>query len=220
MISKWISSIMAGAFISMGAMVYLSIPNAAVGSLFFAAGIFLVLNLHNMLFTRVCPLIVYDGQYGWTDLAVTWIGNGIGTLLTAAAVSFTRFAGTISESVKKIGETKLGDSPQSLFILGAFCAFFVAFAVLIGAKQKQGSFGQIFYVWLFITAFVFCGFEHIVADMFYISCYGFLYGAQAGAVAKLLACVTAGNLAGGLFIAWAVRELDQKNSTKTETKTA
>ena len=127
---------MAGAFISMGAMVYLSIPNAAVGSLFFAAGIFLVLNLHNMLFTRVCPLIVYDGQYGWTDLAVTWIGNGIGTLLTAAAVSFTRFAGTISESVKKIGETKLGDSPQSLFILGAFCAFFVAFAVLIGAKQK------------------------------------------------------------------------------------
>ena len=63
MISKWISSIMAGAFISMGAMVYLSIPNAAVGSLFFAAGIFLVLNLHNMLFTRVCPLIVYDGQY-------------------------------------------------------------------------------------------------------------------------------------------------------------
>ena len=44
---------MAGIFISMGAMVYLSIPNKTVGSLFFSTGIFLVLNLHNMLITRV-----------------------------------------------------------------------------------------------------------------------------------------------------------------------
>ncbi len=209
MMQKWISSVLAGVFISMGAMVYLSIPNALAGSLFFATGIFLVLNLHNMLFTRVCPLMIYDHQYNWGDVGIAWLGNGIGAFLSAAAVSFTRFGNTLAEAVAGIGETKLGDSPLSLFILGIFCAFFVAFAVLVGAKQRQGSFGQIFYVWLFITAFVFCGFEHIVADMFYISCYALNYGVQGPDVVKVLVCVTAGNIAGGLFIAWVVRELDR-----------
>ena len=209
MTGKWFSSIMAGIFIAMGAMVYLAIPNALVGSLFFATGIFLVLNLHNMLFTRVCPLKVY-GQYQWKDMGIAWIGNAVGTFVAAVAVSFTRFSDTISESVKKIGETKLSDSPESLLILGILCAFFVAFAVIVGAKQEQGSFGQIFYVWLFITAFVYCGFEHIVADMFYISCYALNYGAQVMDVIKVLFWVTAGNIIGGLFIAWAVKALDEK----------
>lgn len=209
MTGKWFSSIMAGIFIAMGAMVYLAIPNTLVGSLFFSTGIFLVLNLHNMLFTRVCPLKVY-GQYQWKDMGIAWIGNAVGTFVAAVAVSFTRFSDTISESVKKIGETKLSDSPESLLILGILCAFFVAFAVIVGAKQEQGSFGQIFYVWLFITAFVYCGFEHIVADMFYISCYALNYGAQVMDVIKVLFWVTAGNIIGGLFIAWAVKALDEK----------
>lgn len=209
MTGKWFSSIMAGIFIAMGAMVYLAIPNTLVGSLFFSTGIFLVLNLHNMLFTRVCPLKVY-GQYQWKDMGIAWIGNGVGTFVAAVAVSFTRFSDTISESVKKIGETKLSDSPESLLILGILCAFFVAFAVIVGAKQEQGSFGQIFYVWLFITAFVYCGFEHIVADMFYISCYALNYGAQVMDVIKVLFWVTAGNIIGGLFIARAVKALDEK----------
>ncbi|HIZ74073.1 MAG TPA: formate/nitrite transporter family protein [Candidatus Mediterraneibacter stercoravium] len=138
---KWISSIMAGIFISMGAMVYLSIPNKTVGSLFFSTGIFLVLNLHNMLITRVCPLIVYDRTYRWTDIVVSWIGNGIGTLIAALVILFSRFEGVIRETVRTVGDTKLDDTPQSLFVLGILCACFVAFAVLVGAKQKQGSFG-------------------------------------------------------------------------------
>lgn len=79
---------MAGSFISMGAMVYLSIPNTIVGSLFFSTGIFLVLNFHNMLVTRVCPLMVYDRTYRWTDIIVSWIGNGIGTLIAALIIFF------------------------------------------------------------------------------------------------------------------------------------
>lgn len=149
---KWISSIMAGIFIAMGAMVYLSVPNNLIGSMFFATGIFLVLNLHNMLITRVCPLMVYDHKYHWSDIGISWVGNGLGTLIAALVVCFTRFVSAISDPIKKIGETKLNDSPLSLFLLGILCACFVAFAVLIGAKQEKGSFGQIFYVWLFLTS--------------------------------------------------------------------
>ena len=182
--------------------------------MFFATGIFLVLTLHNMLITRVCPLMVYDHKYHWSDIGISWVGNGLGTLIAALVVYFTRFESVISDSIKKIGETKLNDSPQSLFLLGILCACFVAFAVLIGAKQEKGSFGQIFYVWLFITAFVYCGFEHIVADMFYLSCYALNFGADILQVVKVLVCVTAGNLLGGLFIAWAVRKLDGKDEAE------
>lgn len=207
---KWISSIMAGVFISMGAMTYLSISNTLVGSMFFAVGILLVLNLHNMLVTRVCPLLVYDNRYHWNDVAVAWAGNAIGTVIAAAAIQGTRFKETIREPVGRIGDIKLNDDPLSLFILGILCGFFVAFAVLIGARYTNGSFAQIFYVWLFITAFVFCGFEHIVADMFYLSCYAMLFGADALEVMKVLIFVTAGNLAGGVFIAWTVRRLHRQ----------
>lgn len=108
---KWMSSVMAGVFISMGAMTYLAIPNTLVGSLFFAVGILLVLNLHNMLVTRMCPLMVYDRRYHWGDVAVAWAGNGIGTLIAAAAVQGTRFKETIREPLTRISETKLADSP-------------------------------------------------------------------------------------------------------------
>lgn len=216
MMKKWTSSIMAGIFISMGAMVYLSIPNTMVGSLFFATGILLVLNLHNMLVTRVCPLAVYNRQYTWKDMCIAWLGNGIGAVLSALAVSFTRFENTIRKTVGTIGETKLGDGAVSLFVLGIFCAAFVAFAVLIGAKQAQGSFAQIFYVWLFITAFVFCGFEHIVADMFYLAVYVLNYSAQIADILKVLICVTAGNAVGGAGIAWAVRKLDKEKQFITK----
>ena len=82
---------------------------------------FLVLNLHNMPITRVCPLMVYDPQYHWTDIGISWIGNGLGTLAAALIVYFTRFETVISNSVKTIAETKLSDTPQSLFLL-AFSA--------------------------------------------------------------------------------------------------
>ena len=157
---KWISSIMAGIYIAMGAMVYLSISDKLAASLFFATGILLVLNLHNRLFTRVCPLFAYNGSYRPGDLFIAWIGNGIGTALVAILIHFTRFEAGILGRIEEIVIPKLADSPVSLTILGLFCALFVAFAVFVGGiRQKQGTFAQIFYVWLFITAFVFCGFH-------------------------------------------------------------
>lgn len=207
---KWISSILAGSYISMGAMVYLNITNKIVASLFFSAGILLVLNLHNRLFTRVCPLAVYNHSYQVNDLVISWIGNGIGTGIIACLVHFTRFESGILKRIEEIVTPKLGDTPISLIILGVFCGLFVAFAVFVGGvQQKAGSFAQIFYVWLFITAFVFCGFEHIVADMFYLFIYGINFHVTVYDIAKVVICVTAGNIIGGSFVGYSIRMLDK-----------
>lgn len=200
--TKLLSSIMAGAYISLGAMVYLMIPNQIVASLFFATGIFLVFNFKNMLFTRVCPLWIATGDYGPIDLVYAWVGNGIGAFLVALLSHFSRFEGKITERLIPICESKIADSPLSLFIMGIFCAVFVSYAVLTGRKHPTGSFAQIFYVWLFITAFVFCGFDHIVANMYYLSAYSLATGFDAAGVAKVFLCVTLGNIAGGVLIGY------------------
>lgn len=204
---KWVSSIIAGVYIAMGAMVYLSISDKLVASLFFSVGILLVLNLHNRLFTRVCPLSAYNGSYKPSDLIISWIGNGIGTGIVALAIHFTRFETGILKRIEEIVIPKLEDSPISLLILGIFCALFVAFAVFVGGiRQKEGSFAQIFYVWLFITAFVFCGFEHIVADMYYLSVYALNYSVSITAIGKVLLWVTMGNIVGGTVVGYLLRK--------------
>lgn len=198
--TKFFSGIMAGAYIALGAMGFLIIPNQTAATLFFAAGIFLVFNFSNMLFTRVCPLIAATGEYRFSDLTVTWLGNAVGTTLVASLSHFSRFESKILGRLQPIVDAKLADSPLSLFIMGIFCAVFVSYAVLLGKKYPSGSFPQIFYVWLLITVFVFGGYDHIVANMYYLAAYAWAYGIRIAAFTKILVFVTAGNLVGGLFI--------------------
>lgn len=198
--SNFFSGVMAGAYIALGAMTYLIIPSPIVGTLFFATGIFLVFNFNNMLFTRVCPLIAATGEYNAKDLAVTWLGNAVGTTLVASISHFCRFESKILDRLQSIVELKLIDSPLSLFIMAVFCAVFVSYAVLLGKKYPAGSFPQIFYVWLLITAFVFGGFDHIVANMYYLAAYAWAFGIQITGFLKIIIVVTAGNIVGGLLI--------------------
>ena len=203
---KFISGVMAGAYIALGAMTYLSIPDSTVGALFFATGIFLVFNFCNMLVTRVCPLTAATREYGAGDIAVAWIGNGIGAALVATIGHFCRFEAKIADKLAPIAEGKLADTPLSLFIMGFFCAVFVSYAVLLGKKHAAGSFAQIFYVWLLITAFVFGGYDHIVANMYYLAAYSWAFGADWLMIGKVLLFVTLGNLAAGLLIGFAERK--------------
>ncbi|WP_461811020.1 formate/nitrite transporter family protein [Faecalimonas sp.] len=197
---NFFSGLMAGTYIALGAITFLIIPNQIVASLFFATGIFLVFNFSNMLFTRVCPLMIATKEYGIKDLIVTWMGNGVGTFIIATLIHFCRFEDKILERLQPIVDTKLSDSPLSLFIMGIICAVFVSYAVFLGKKYPKGSFPQIFYVWLLITAFVFGGYDHIVANMYYLSAYGWAFGVEIIPFLKVLGIVTAGNIVGGLLI--------------------
>lgn len=200
--TKLFSSIMAGSYIALGALTYLSVSDPVAAALLFSTGIFLVFNFCNMLFTKVCPLSVVTKEYKIIDCVIAWVGNGIGAFIVATLVHFTRMEGKISEKLTSIGEVKLTDNPLSLYIMGFFCAVLVTYAVLIGLKYATGSLPQIIFVWLFITAFVFCGFEHVVANMYYLFSYAWLNGIDVSALLINLVCVTAGNITGGLLIGY------------------
>ena len=206
---KFLNAVMAGVFIGLGAVTCLLVPNRMVGNLFFATGIFLVVNFQNMLFTRVVPLAALDGSFSVPDCAVTYFGNLVGTLLCALGISGTRLAPSLAEKVRAVALPKLADGFGNLFLMGVFCALLVGYAVLCCGRYERGSFGQIFYVWLFITAFVFCGFDHIVANFFYFSFYSLQFGVSSAMLAPTLA-VTLGNVAGGEFVGFVERVKNQR----------
>ena len=79
----------------------------------------------------------------------------------------------------------------SLFLLAVFCGFLMFIAV-DGYKQS----GSPVILFLGVGAFILCGFEHCIADMFYFSVAG-MWPAQAAAAVLV---ITLGNSVGGILI--------------------
>lgn len=198
---KLISSIMAGAYVALGALTYLIIPNVFIGTMFFSTGIFLVFNFDRLLFTKVVPMSVITKEFDIRDIIITWIGNLIGAVSIAFLAYYSRSQKLISSTLKTLVEKKLHDTPISLFIMGVFCAIFVSYAVFLGKRFKIGSLPHVFFVWLLITAFVFGGYDHIVAIFYYLTAYTLAFGIKVIPLLKVIVCVTAGNIAGGVIIA-------------------
>lgn len=207
------NTIMAGIYISMGAIVYLMIPDKIIASCFFALGIFLVTNYHSMLITRVVPMYFAKIDYKWQHIILAAIGNIVGGVIIAFVVSYTRLVPAISENLNKIVQAKFADSILSIFIMAIFCGIFVAYSSLTSRKYRKGSVAQLFYTAIFIVAFVICGFDHVVANGFYFGLYGFTEGFSLQIII-ILSVVLAGNILGGLFTAL----VERKNLDIIETR--
>lgn len=190
--SVFLSAVGAGLAISVGGTVYLSVENKIVGSLLFAVGLYaIVLN----------GLYLYTGKIGYLPgqeakkayagmLAITWLGNLSGTGLGALAVRFCRIRG-IGDTARTISETKLSDAPLSIFLLAVFCGLLMYIAV-DGFKEK----GNPLILFVCVSVFILCGFEHCVANMFYF----WLSDAWSVKAVIYLAFMTLGNSIGGMLL--------------------
>ena len=86
--------------------------------------------------------------------------------------------------------------PWQTIILGALCGILVYIAVdFFKSDDDKKAFNKYLIVFTAIPAFILCGFEHSVADMFYFAASGQLYTGK-GIVYILL--VTVGNLVGAV----------------------
>ena len=114
----------------------------------------------------------------------------MGTGLGAACVLMSRISG-ISGRAGEIAAVKLSDTPASIFLLSVFCGFLM-YAAVDGFKKK----GNPLILFVCVSVFILCGFEHCVANMFYFS----LAGVWSGKAVLYLLLMTLGNSAGGLLI--------------------
>ena len=189
---------MAAFYVALGAICFLIVPNSIVASCFFSVGILLVVNFHNLLLTRVVPLSVYDKEYNFLDILITIIGNLVGSTIAGVMISITRSGTIVSEKLQLVVDTRLNDNFLSIFVLAIFCGMLVAYSCLTVKKHGNNTFAGIFYCWFFVSTFVLCGYEHVVADAFFFVTYYILFEFKLSML-LILVTVLIGNIMGGLI---------------------
>ncbi len=178
--------VLAGAFIAIGGIAStvagVGAPWAAIGKLLgamvFPGGLAMVLLAGSELFTGNCLLVIplIEKKINLKQLlkswAVVYLGNLVGGMLVAAAVVFSHtgnmFDGGVGASIVSTAVAKCSLPFWDAVLKGILCNFLVCIAVWISfaAKTVGGKIAGLFFP---IMMFVLCGFEHSVANMYYIS---------------------------------------------------
>lgn len=195
-LADFLYAIMAGAFIAMGGVVFLSLNNKIVGAFMFSLGLFAVCTLKYNLFTgKVGYLFCNDVKTYLPWCLMVWVGNLVGSIIVAELVRLTRVAPGIIEKSTKLVQVKADDTLISLFVLGIFCNIMVVHAVDQYLNNPH-EIGKYLGIVMSIMVFILCGFEHCIADMFYIQM-ARMWNSQ---TIIALIVITLGNVLGGILI--------------------
>ncbi len=181
-------SIMAGAFIALGAIFSTTVTSGAaltipfgisklLGGLVFCLGLILVVVGGAELFTgnNLIIMALASGKITLRQLLRNWIivytGNFIGSFLTAIIMFFTRQfmfgKSVIGLNALNIAAAKCNIGFMEAIFLGIMCNALVCLAVWLCFSAKSTT-DKILSIIFPITAFVACGFEHSVANMYFI----------------------------------------------------
>ncbi len=178
-------AVLAGVFIALAGLgsttVAVTVESASLGkflgAIVFPAGLTMVLLAGSELFTGNClltiPLLQREIRFGGMlkNWLFVYIGNLVGGLLVAAAVVYSHEPGLFGDgeavSMLSTAVTKTSMSFGDAFIKGILCNFLVCIAVWIAFAAKDVA-GKIIGLFFPIMLFVLCGFEHSVANMYFI----------------------------------------------------
>ena len=230
----FVMSILAGMFIALGAVgsavASFGIESAAaariISALVFPIGLSLVLVGGAELFTgnslMIMPVLQKRASLGGMlrNWLIVYLGNFIGSLVIAFMVAFCiaggsapLFGGKLSQALIATAQAKVNLSFVDAFVRGILCNFMVCLAVWVSMAASADLGGKVLALYLPVFLFVLCGFEHCVANMYFIPV-GFIAMVQNGtAIADLpwfgflvgnMVPVTLGNLAGGAGFAGAL----------------
>ncbi len=177
--------IMAGAFIALGGVA----SNVAVHNItdvglartlagaIFPVGLMLVVFTGSELFTGNCLMLmsVLDKKIKVIqmirNLVVVYFSNLVGALIIDALVFFSgqfNFSnGGLGAYTIKVAIAKTTISPTTAIVSGILCNILVCLAIIMAGAAKDVT-GKILAIFFPIWAFVIGGFEHCVANMFYI----------------------------------------------------
>lgn len=234
----FVLAILAGAFVALGASFMLMVRSdvslsptisLVLGGLAFCLGLFLVLVAGAELFTGNCLMVIgaLDGRYPLVRMlrkwAIVYAGNAVGALLVVVLLLVSGFAemqgGAVGELACSVAASKASLSPVVAFSRGILCNVLVCLAVWMGSAGKTVC-DKLAAAILPVVAFVVLGFEHSVANMFFLPL-GLVIEALWGGssvvvlgVAPNLVFVTLGNIVGGVAIAaayWFVYGREDRN---------
>lgn len=227
----FVLAMMAGIYVGMGAMFMLLVKSEAafpyvtqqlLGGLVFCLGLFLVIIAGAELFTGNVLLICakLSKKISWSmllkNLAMVWVGNFIGSLLFVGILFFVDYSaangGAVGNAMIGVAVAKISQPFVPLLFKGIMCNFLVCLAVWVSYAGRT-LVDKFFGILLPIGAFVACGFEHCVANMFFLpmalvtKLTGFDYTGAAdiaaldiGGIFYNIFTATAGNIIGGMVL--------------------
>lgn len=226
----FVAAMLAGAFIAFGALFFCTflgdatIPFAVqrvVGGMCFCLGLALTLCCGAELFTgntlMICGLLSRKISVGGMlrNWVIVWLGNLAGALVVVLLVLMAHTAdmngGGVGAAMLSTAVGKVTPAWGTLFCKGILCNILVCLAVWVGFSARTVV-DKVVGLLLPVTAFVACGFEHCVANMFFLpmafalKLTGFASSVDAsaldlGSILCNISAATAGNIVGGaLFV--------------------
>ncbi len=237
----WFLGMMAGAFIALGAaasnVVMHNISNVGLqrflGAAIFPIGLMLIIVVGGELFTGDCLVLlgVVNGRISWPQffklLVIVFFSNFAGAVLVAALVSLSGqwhySSDLLGAFTYRMAVTKSQISPVAALASGILCNIMVCSAVLMALSCKSAA-GKILSCFFIIMGFVLSGYEHCVANMYYLSAgyfaslnpayvlkatevYGALPALEFGNMLMSLVMVTIGNIIGGCAVALVMQQV-------------
>ena len=177
--------LMAGAFIAFGgatssAAVH-NISNQgvakALAGAIFPVGLMMIVLVGGELFTGDCLMFagVIDKRFSVLQmiktLIIVWLSNMAGAVLIAALVYYSGLldytGGALGAFTIKVAYGKCTITPFKAVCAGILCNILVCIAVLMATAARDIA-GKVWAIFFPICAFVVGGWEHCVANMFYI----------------------------------------------------
>jgi formate/nitrite transporter len=151
---------------------------------------------------------------------LSYLGNFVGSVAVAVGCAFfgqfNYTVGQLAVSTVRCAVGKCSMSFGNAFIMGLFCNILVCTAVLLAFASKDIT-GKILGIFVPVCLFVICGFEHSIANMYYVP--AGLFALKVPGYAKIISAgpniamltwrnflthnllpVTLGNIVGGVAI--------------------
>jgi formate/nitrite transporter len=227
----FVLSLLAGFYIAFGAQLATMVTHDAAGHVgvgisrllagsVFSLGLMLVVICGAELFTGNSLLTnaALHGAIPWSKLLENWslviLGNLIGSLFFAWLMFETRLwqGGELADYAIRLAATKCQLPFSVALVRGILCNWLVCLAVFMATSARDVT-GKIMACYMPIMAFVTSGFEHSIANMYFIPTGLLLAGALGrtepgltwgGFLVDNLLPVTLGNILGGVvFVAFA-----------------
>ncbi|MBI5610973.1 MAG: formate/nitrite transporter family protein [Deltaproteobacteria bacterium] len=215
-------AVMAGAFIGFGATFFAVIITGSTlgfgitrlfGALGFCLGLVLVVIAGAELFTgnNLLTMAWASRKVSTLQLLRNWllvyVGNFVGSLAVAWAIALSGIAklnaGAVGQTLDSIAVAKVSESFTEALVRGVLCNALVCLAVWLCFAARSVT-DKVLAVLLPVSAFVTCGFEHSVANMFFLPVAMLTGGAASLTIDKLLIAnllpVTLGNIVGGALM--------------------